>query len=96
MNYLDAEYANDLEDQMSELDQELDALKEEIQDAHSRLTNLGVGKEHWSLSGRISALLIVIGTSENPIRKLQEICKKNAIFWDGMEQLDKMEVIKKE
>ena len=84
MRSYETEYSNHLEEQIDEFNDEINSLANEIKDTHIELTKLGVGKEHWSLPGRIHALLIVIATDDNPIEKLQKICEENSIRWDGM------------
>ncbi len=39
---------------------EYDNLIEEIETAHEKLNQYGVGKQHWSLAGRIDALVIIM------------------------------------
>jgi len=54
--------------------EELDDLREEVEHAHQVLTELGAGKEHWSLAGRIHALVQVWAgmTQEQRLAKLSE------------------------
>lgn len=47
-----------MDDVVTEEEAEFQALQEEIKDAHDKLTEYGIGKEHWSLAGRIEIVLM--------------------------------------
>lgn len=58
MEYTNDEILKEKLQTINELKSELDALDDEVKFAHLTLNRLGVGKEHWSLAGRIEALYI--------------------------------------
>ena len=47
-----------------DIEQENESLIEEIANAHKKLNEIGVGKTHWSLSGRIEVLLIMLHNND--------------------------------
>lgn len=53
--------------------EENDALAETIQDAHMALNNLGAGKEHWGLEGRIRALVFIWARRMNDEQRKQKL-----------------------
>jgi len=50
-------WLDNLYEQLAELKEENDSLIQELGDAHQKLTDYGIGKEHWSLAGRIDHAL---------------------------------------
>jgi len=57
-------------DLVGELVDELGSCNEEILTAHVFLTSLDVGKLHWSLSGRIDALLYMLHRNPDKLSSL--------------------------
>lgn len=66
--------------------EELGELVEEIGEAHAALTELGIGKPHWSLAGRIERLALQGAGVDGPITCNLFDVTTIALYYSGLER----------